>query len=86
MFLAIFDKLSAEFSRGRGNATSIGVNLTKIIKLENRTGELFLPLEAGKANKAEQLSTLIDQINRRYGRKVVQHGFQHEHLGFFDRG
>jgi DNA polymerase-4 len=86
MFMAIFDKLSAEFAHSRGNATSIGVNLTSIIKLENRTGELFLPLEAGKANKAEKLSTLVDQINRRYGRKVIQHGVQQEHLGFFDRG
>jgi DNA polymerase-4 len=62
------------------------VNLTSIIKLKDRTGELFLPLEPGKANQAERLSTLIDQINRRYGRKIVQHGIQQEHLGFFDRG
>ena len=84
--MGLFDKLSAEFEKSGGKATSIGVNLTKIIKLEDRTGELFLPLEAGKANRAEGLSTMIDQINRRYGRKVIQHGFQQEHLGFFDRG
>ena len=86
MFMGLFDKLPAEFEKSGGKATSIGVNLTKIIKLEDRTGELFLPLEAGKANRAEGLSTMIDQINRRYGRKVIQHGFQQEHLGFFDRG
>ncbi len=86
VFMDLFDDLSAEFGKGRRHATSIGVNLAKIIKLEDRTGELFLPLEPGRANQSEMLSTLIDQINRRYGKKMISHGIQQEHLGFFDRG
>lgn len=84
--MAIFDKLTLEFALSGGFATSISVNLTKIIQLKDRSGELFLPLEPGKANNAEKLSILVDQINRRFGRKVIEHGIQQEHLGFFDRG
>lgn len=86
VFMDLFDRLTEPFRRGRGAATSIGVNLTNIIKLEDRPGELFLPLEPGKANRSERLSILVDQINRRYGERTIQHGIQQEHLGFFDRG
>lgn len=86
VFMSLFDELSQPFASARARAVSISVNLSNIIRLEDRPAELFLPLDAGKANKNEKLSTLIDQLNRRYGQKVIQHGVQQEHLGFFDKG
>ncbi|AUQ99314.1 DNA polymerase Y family protein [Phaeobacter inhibens] len=85
-FLAIYDNLTARFAAGRDYTTSISVNLTNLVLLKDRSGELFLPLEPGKANRSEQLSTTIDHINRRYGKTIIKHGIQQEHLGFFDRG
>ncbi|WP_039017780.1 hypothetical protein [Halocynthiibacter namhaensis] len=86
VFMNLFDRMSDSFIRDRTHATSIGINLTKIVNLKDRPGELFLPLKPGQANQNEKLSTLVDQLNRRYGQKVIQHGIQQEHLGFFDRG
>jgi DNA polymerase-4 len=85
-FLTIYDALTDRFAKSRDYSTSIGINLTKLIPLTDRSAELFLPLEAGAANTAEQLSATIDQLNRRYGKVVIKHGIQQEHLGFFDRG
>lgn len=86
MFMSLFDELSEPIIKSKTQAFSIGVNLGKIIKLQDRSGELFLPLEAGKTNQSEKLSIVVDQLNRRYGQRVIQHGIQQEHLGFFDRG
>lgn len=60
-------------------------NLTNIIKLSDHSCDLVLPLETGKTNKPEILSTLMDQINGRYGGKIIPNGIQQEHFGFFDR-
>ncbi|WP_107495660.1 UMUC-like DNA-repair protein [Thalassobius sp. I31.1] len=86
VFMGLFDELSRPFSQGHTHAVSVSVQLGKLIPLDERPGELFQPLEAGKANRSEKLSTVVDHLNRRYGRKVIQHGVQQEHLGFFDRG
>jgi DNA polymerase-4 len=85
-FLDIFDQLTAPFTASRQNAASIGINLTNLVLLKDRNGELFLPLEAGKNSKREVLSATIDRLNLRYGKTVIQYGDQQEHLGFFDRG
>jgi DNA polymerase-4 len=65
---------------------SIGVRMTDIIRLQDRPAELFLPLEAGRRNQGEKLSSVVDQINRRYGHGTVRFGVRQDHPGFFDRG
>lgn len=65
---------------------SVGVRMTNIIRLRDRPAELFLPLEAGRRNQREKLSSVVDRINRRYGRGTVRFGVRQEHPGFFDRG
>lgn len=85
-FLGIFDQLTARFTQSRTQATSIGINLTNLVLLRDRNGELFLPLAPGESSQREGLSSTIDRINLRYGKTVIKHGVQQEHLGFFDRG
>jgi DNA polymerase-4 len=65
---------------------SVGVRMTDIIRLRDRPAELFLPLEAGRANQSEKLSSVVDRINRRYGHGTVRFGVSQAHPGFFDRG
>jgi len=65
---------------------SVGVRMTDIIRLRDRPAELFLPLEAGRQNRSEKLSSVVDRINRRYGHGAVQFGVRQDHPGFFDRG
>lgn len=86
VFMGLFDELSQPFASGCAHAASVSVQLGKIMPLRERPAELFLPLEAGRANNSEKLSTVIDHLNRRYGRQVIRYGVQQEHLGFFDRG
>lgn len=52
-FLGIFDQLTARFSQSRANASSIGINLTNLVLLSERNGELFLPLAPGEAANAK---------------------------------
>ena len=65
---------------------SVGVRMTDIIRLRDRPAELFLPLEAGRQNRSEKLSSVVDRINRRYGHGTVRFGVRQDHPGFFDRG
>jgi DNA polymerase-4 len=85
-FLNIFDSLTAQFAQSRTRATSVGINLTNLVLLTERNGELFLPLAPGQNSKREALSAAIDRINLRYNKTVIKYGKQQEHLGFFDRG
>jgi len=72
VFLDIYDALTAGFAKSSDYSTSIGITLTNLVLLQDRNGELFLPLAPGKPNVAEQLSTTIDHINRRYGKIVIK--------------
>lgn len=65
---------------------SVSVHLGDVLPLRERPGELFLPLEAGRQNRSEKLASVVDHLNRRYGRRVVTFGLQQDHPGFFDRG
>lgn len=65
---------------------AITIHLGDVIKMEERVGELFMPLEPGKPNKFERLFTLTDRINRRYGDGAVTLGVNLPHPGFFERG
>lgn len=65
---------------------AISVHLGDIIKIEERIGDFFMPLQAGKPDKYEKLFTMTDRINRRYGDGAVTLGVNLPHPGFFERG
>lgn len=66
--------------------TNIGVHLGNVSKLEHRSAELFLPLEAGQRNASENLSSVVDHINTRFGTGTISYGENKPHPGFFERG
>jgi len=87
LFLNIFDDLWERMSRyRRGYCASVSVHLGDVIRLTDRPGELFLPLEPGAKSRREVLAQTVDRINQRYNKRVVTFGTQQEHFGFFDRG
>lgn len=65
---------------------NVGVHLGAVQKLNTRTAELFLPLKAGTANSAENLSSVMDHINTRFGTGTISYGKNKPHPGFFERG
>ncbi len=65
---------------------SIGIHLGGVQTLERRSGEMLLPLDAGKANASEKLGEIMDNINGRFGAGAVKYGLNKPHLGFFDKG
>jgi DNA polymerase-4 len=65
---------------------SLGVHFSDIIFLKDRSAEFFISFEAGKQNKKEKLSSSIDNLNFRYGKRVVKFGIHKEHPGFFEKG
>ena len=65
---------------------SIGVHLGSLKPLQERNGEMFLPLEMAKRNQREQLAASVDRINQRFGSGTVKYGEHREHFGFFERG
>lgn len=66
--------------------SSIGVHLGGVQKLEGRSGEMLLPLDAGVSNEGEKLGAAMDHINGRFGTGTVKYGINKPHLGFFDKG
>ena len=66
--------------------THVGVHLGAVQKLTHRPGELFLPLNAGQQNDPEQLSSVVDHINTRFGTGTITYGKNKPHPGFFERG
>jgi DNA polymerase-4 len=66
--------------------SSIGVHLGGVQKLERRSGEMLLPLEAGTSNEGEKLGAVMDHINGRFGTGTVKYGTSKPHLGFIDKG
>lgn len=76
--------------RPRGKIYSVSVHLGDVIRLEDRSGELFLPLTPGARNTNEKLSAAVDALNRRYppkqdGQRIITFGPQQAHPGFFER-
>jgi len=63
----------------------VGVRLSGLIKLKDRSGEFFLELQAGEKNLRERLSSSVDNLNLRYGKRIVNFGVHREHPGFFER-
>ncbi|MBL1435538.1 MAG: UMUC-like DNA-repair protein [Rhodobacteraceae bacterium] len=66
--------------------SSLSVHLGNIIPLSQRSGELFLPLEAATQSRNEKLSAVVDRINRRYKSRMITYGDQQDHPGFFEKG
>ncbi len=86
--MSLYNQLWRQFRARRtlGLIISISVHLGKVIPLSQRSGELFLPLEAGRASRSERLSDTIDKLNMRYGKRVIQYGRNQPHEGFFEKG
>ncbi len=65
---------------------SVSVQLSDVLPLSQRSGELFLPLEPAAQNRNEKLSAVVDRINHRYKSRVITFGRQQDHPGFFENG
>ena len=72
--------------RGPSVILSISVHLGKVSKLEDRTGDLLLPVAPATQTTGEQVSKLMDQINRRFGQGTINLGAHRAHPWFFERG
>ena len=66
--------------------SSISVHLGNILPLNNRPGEMLLPMEMAKKNDRERLSRTLDTINKRFGASTITYGINKAHNGFFERG
>lgn len=64
---------------------SVGVHLGNLLPLSQRSGEMLPPLEPGQPGDTERLGSVIDNLNRRYGARMVTYGMQLEHPGYFER-
>ena len=72
--------------RGPSMIFGISVHLGHVSKLDDRTGDLLLPIAPATPTQGERVSTLMDQINRRYGADTIKLGVHRAHPGFFERG
>ncbi|KZK98967.1 DNA polymerase IV [Pseudovibrio sp. Ad5] len=87
LFLSIYEHLWQIMIKRRPYLVgSISVQLTDVLPLAERSGELFNFPEPGKPNPNEKLATAVDQINRRYKTRLVHFGVNQEHPGFFENG
>ena len=87
MLLGIYQGLWRKMMRSRPQMIgSLSIHMGNVQPLSQRSGELFLPLEAAKQTRNERLSSVVDQINRRYKTRVVKFGLNQEHFGFFENG
>ncbi len=85
--LDIYGKLWAQMMRTRPRKIgSVSVHLGRVLLLSQRSGELFLPLEAATPSRREKLASVVDGLNRRYGARVLTYGDQQDHPGFFEKG
>lgn len=69
-----------------GAIISLGVNLTEVGMLDDRRGDLLLPLAPAELTRGEQVSRAVDQINARLGEGAIRFGVNAPHPGFFERG
>jgi DNA polymerase-4 len=82
-FKKLWDKIDITLYPNR--IDFVGVRLSGLIKLKDRSGEFFLELKAGEKNLTERLSSSVDNLNIRYGKRIVNFGVHREHPGFFER-
>ncbi|WP_456389096.1 Y-family DNA polymerase [Profundibacter sp.] len=87
IMLNIFENLWRKMMRNQPRIIgSVSVQLSDVLPLSQRSGELFLPLEPAAQNRSEKLSAVVDRINHRYKSRVITFGRQQDHPGFFENG
>ncbi len=87
MILGIYMALFAEMMKTQPRIIgSVSVNLTDVLPLAQRSGELFLPLQAATQSRNEKLAVAVDHINQRYRSRMIMFGDQQDHPGFFEKG
>lgn len=88
LLLKLYRRLWQEMRQGRRvrGFLSIGVHLGEVIALEERTGDLFLPVAPGRLTRHEKAAAIADLLNRRYGAGTIRFGVERPHPGFFERG
>ncbi|MGI9311967.1 MAG: DNA polymerase Y family protein [Alphaproteobacteria bacterium] len=64
----------------------VGVRLSGLINIQDRSGEFLTNLYPGEKNISERLSSSVDNLNLRYGKRIINFGIHREHPGFFERG
>ena len=62
-----------------------GVHFFSIHIISLNVSEFLLNLYPGEKNTREKLSTSIDNLNMRYGKRIINFGVHREHPGFFER-
>lgn len=65
---------------------SLSVNLSSVSYLNDRTGDLLLPLAPGVKTRGERVAAVVDMLNARFGAETVRYGINKPHPGFFERG
>ena len=86
-FLRIYMGLWAELKSRRPMLIgSLSVHLGDVLPLDQRSGELFLPLAPAEQSRDEKLAAVVDRINHRYKSRVITFGLQQDHPGFFEKG
>lgn len=88
IFLRLHRALWVRLWRGLrpGAVISLGVNLTDVGLLDDRGGDLLMPVAPAELTRGEQVSRALDQINARYGDGSIRFGLNTPHPGFFERG
>lgn len=64
----------------------IGVHLSDVDYLADRTGDLLLPVSPAEQTRGERASAAADFINQRFGAGTIRFGINQPHPGFFERG
>lgn len=87
-FLALHRQLWIQLWRRMRSksAISVGIHLGNVSMLEDRPGDLFAPLQPATRSTGERVSSVVDQINNRFGAGAIQFGLNKPHEGFFERG
>lgn len=86
-FLDLHRRLWADLLRRHPRGLlSLGVHLGDVTLLAERSGDLFTPLAPAERTRSEEVSAVVDMINRRFGRETLRWGWNRPHPGFFERG
>lgn len=81
------DLWRAYFRRnGRRPILSVSIHLGNVSLLSDRPGDLFRPLAPATRTKGEDVSAVLDMINRRFGADTIRFGQNRPHYGFFEKG
>ena len=87
VLLSIYDDLWRRMMNGSPRViSSVSVHMGNVLPISQRSGELFLPLEAAEQSRNEKLAAVVDRINHRYKTRVIKYGNHQEHFGFFENG